>query len=250
MAQRALGQRTGRAADRSARPRPSPAGRVAVWRAARPARPDPRDRQAARAADPRRARASLDPLARREFLQSLMEVVAEGDMTVVLSSHLIPGNPPPHHLRHQPARLPCPVTRDQHHGPGTQQARASPACATQPPTDRARETARTSSVQPASQSQLNLCNNCSYRRLRAAIYRCQGCSPAGGADQRPYVQAAPARSECASAAMRLPPHRTERTGDNLPAILRRPPLLRGGAAADWIFRLRSGVGRRARSLGC
>jgi hypothetical protein len=141
MAQRALGQRTGRAADRSARPRPSPAGRVAVWRAARPARPDPRDRQAARAADPRRARASLDPLARREFLQSLMEVVAEGDMTVVLSSHLIPGNPPPHHLRHQPARLPCPVTRDQHHGPGTQQARASPACATQPPTDRARETA-------------------------------------------------------------------------------------------------------------
>ena len=33
--------------------------------------------------------ASLDPLARREFLQSLMEVVAERDMSVVLSSHLI-----------------------------------------------------------------------------------------------------------------------------------------------------------------
>jgi ABC-2 type transport system ATP-binding protein len=33
--------------------------------------------------------ASLDPLARREFLQSLMAVVADGDMTVVLSSHLV-----------------------------------------------------------------------------------------------------------------------------------------------------------------
>ncbi len=33
--------------------------------------------------------ASLDPLARREFLQSLMEVVAEQGVTVVLSSHLI-----------------------------------------------------------------------------------------------------------------------------------------------------------------
>ncbi len=33
--------------------------------------------------------ASLDPLARREFLQVLMEGVAEGGMTVVLSSHLI-----------------------------------------------------------------------------------------------------------------------------------------------------------------
>jgi ABC-2 type transport system ATP-binding protein len=33
--------------------------------------------------------ASLDPLARREFLQTLMEEIAEGDMTVVLSSHLI-----------------------------------------------------------------------------------------------------------------------------------------------------------------
>jgi ABC-2 type transport system ATP-binding protein len=33
--------------------------------------------------------ASLDPLARREFLQSLMAVVAAGDVTVVLSSHLI-----------------------------------------------------------------------------------------------------------------------------------------------------------------
>ncbi len=33
--------------------------------------------------------ASLDPLARREFLQSVMEIVAEQDVTVVLSSHLI-----------------------------------------------------------------------------------------------------------------------------------------------------------------
>jgi ABC-2 type transport system ATP-binding protein len=33
--------------------------------------------------------ASLDPLARREFLRMLMETVADHDMTVVLSSHLI-----------------------------------------------------------------------------------------------------------------------------------------------------------------
>ena len=33
--------------------------------------------------------ASLDPLARREFLQGLMEVVAEHDVSVVLSSHLV-----------------------------------------------------------------------------------------------------------------------------------------------------------------
>ena len=33
--------------------------------------------------------ASLDPLARREFLQTLMEVVASRDVSVVLSSHLI-----------------------------------------------------------------------------------------------------------------------------------------------------------------
>lgn len=33
--------------------------------------------------------ASLDPLARREFLQSLMEVVAEHGVTVLLSSHLV-----------------------------------------------------------------------------------------------------------------------------------------------------------------
>jgi len=33
--------------------------------------------------------ASLDPLARREFLQSVMEVVAETQMTVVLSSHIV-----------------------------------------------------------------------------------------------------------------------------------------------------------------
>ena len=33
--------------------------------------------------------ASLDPLARREFLQSLMEAVADGRLTVVLSSHII-----------------------------------------------------------------------------------------------------------------------------------------------------------------
>jgi len=33
--------------------------------------------------------ASLDPLARREFLQTLMESVAGGDVTVLLSSHLV-----------------------------------------------------------------------------------------------------------------------------------------------------------------
>jgi ABC-2 type transport system ATP-binding protein len=33
--------------------------------------------------------ASLDPLARREFLQSVMEAVAETGMTVVLSSHIV-----------------------------------------------------------------------------------------------------------------------------------------------------------------
>jgi ABC-2 type transport system ATP-binding protein len=33
--------------------------------------------------------ASLDPLARREFLQILMETVAEHDVSVVLSSHLV-----------------------------------------------------------------------------------------------------------------------------------------------------------------
>jgi ABC-2 type transport system ATP-binding protein len=33
--------------------------------------------------------ASLDPLARREFLQDLMEAVAEQEMSVVLSSHLV-----------------------------------------------------------------------------------------------------------------------------------------------------------------
>jgi ABC-2 type transport system ATP-binding protein len=32
---------------------------------------------------------SLDPLARREFLQDLMEAVAEQELTVVLSSHLV-----------------------------------------------------------------------------------------------------------------------------------------------------------------
>src|SRR5439155_8225005 len=33
--------------------------------------------------------ASLDPLARREFLKALMEGVADGELTVILSSHLI-----------------------------------------------------------------------------------------------------------------------------------------------------------------
>ncbi|MDX6234525.1 MAG: type transport system ATP-binding protein, partial [Nocardioidaceae bacterium] len=33
--------------------------------------------------------ASLDPLARREFLQVLMEAVADGEMTVILSSHIV-----------------------------------------------------------------------------------------------------------------------------------------------------------------
>jgi len=33
--------------------------------------------------------ASLDPLARREFMQTLMQTAAEGDLTIILSSHLI-----------------------------------------------------------------------------------------------------------------------------------------------------------------
>src|SRR5437764_11878521 len=33
--------------------------------------------------------ASLDPLARREFLQSLMEAMADGGLTVLLSSHIL-----------------------------------------------------------------------------------------------------------------------------------------------------------------
>ena len=33
--------------------------------------------------------AALDPLARREFLRSLMEAVADGGLTVVLSSHIV-----------------------------------------------------------------------------------------------------------------------------------------------------------------
>jgi ABC-2 type transport system ATP-binding protein len=33
--------------------------------------------------------AALDPLARREFMQTLMRTAAEGDLTIVLSSHLI-----------------------------------------------------------------------------------------------------------------------------------------------------------------
>src|SRR5204862_6516519 len=33
--------------------------------------------------------ASLDPLARREFLQSLMEAVAEHELSIVLSSHVV-----------------------------------------------------------------------------------------------------------------------------------------------------------------
>src|SRR5207247_4132854 len=33
--------------------------------------------------------ASLEPLARREFLRSLMEAVAEGGLTVLLSSHIV-----------------------------------------------------------------------------------------------------------------------------------------------------------------
>ncbi|MGN6799071.1 MAG: ABC transporter ATP-binding protein [Gaiellaceae bacterium] len=33
--------------------------------------------------------ASLDPLARREFLQTLMEAVAESELTVILSSHIL-----------------------------------------------------------------------------------------------------------------------------------------------------------------
>ena len=33
--------------------------------------------------------ASLDPLARREFLNAVLEAVAEGGVTVILSSHIV-----------------------------------------------------------------------------------------------------------------------------------------------------------------
>ena len=33
--------------------------------------------------------AALDPLARREFLNGMLEAVAEGGMTVILSSHIV-----------------------------------------------------------------------------------------------------------------------------------------------------------------
>ena len=56
-----------------ARPGPDTEGRQALRRPARPARPDPRRGEAARAAAPRRAGGGLDPLARRDFLQGLME---------------------------------------------------------------------------------------------------------------------------------------------------------------------------------
>ena len=53
--QPALGRRAGRRPDRAARPGSRAAGRQALRRPARPARPHPGHRQAARAADPRRA---------------------------------------------------------------------------------------------------------------------------------------------------------------------------------------------------
>src|SRR4029077_4207566 len=55
LAQPRLGRRAGAAADRAGRPGPQAAGRIAVRRAARPARPHPGARQAARAPPPRRA---------------------------------------------------------------------------------------------------------------------------------------------------------------------------------------------------
>jgi len=55
LAQPGLGRRAGRAPGPAARPGPAAAGRLPVRRAAGPARPDPRGRQAARAAAARRA---------------------------------------------------------------------------------------------------------------------------------------------------------------------------------------------------
>jgi ABC-type phosphate transport system ATPase subunit len=36
--------------------------------------------------------ASLDPLARRESLNGVLDAVAEGEVTVILSSHIVPGS--------------------------------------------------------------------------------------------------------------------------------------------------------------
>ena len=73
----------------AARPRLPPARRIALRRSARPARAHSGHRETARAPVLDEPVASLDPLARREFLQTLMEVVAEHGVTVVLSSHLV-----------------------------------------------------------------------------------------------------------------------------------------------------------------
>ena len=72
-----------------ARPRPGPAGRQALRRPARPAGADPRDREAARAADPGRAGREPRPAGPARVPADLMEVVAEHDVSVVLSSHLV-----------------------------------------------------------------------------------------------------------------------------------------------------------------
>ena len=89
LAQSVLGREAGRAPDRRARPRPASAGRFALGRPARSARPDPGHRETAGVLLLDEPVASLDPLARREFLQDLMEVVAEHGVSVVLSSHLV-----------------------------------------------------------------------------------------------------------------------------------------------------------------
>ena len=73
----------------AARPAARPEGRQALGRPAGAGRAHARARQAAELLLLDEPVASLDPLARREFLQSVMEAVAETGMTVVLSSHIV-----------------------------------------------------------------------------------------------------------------------------------------------------------------
>ena len=76
-------------ADRTARSRSPPTGRLALRRSASPARADAGDREAARAADPRRAGGEPRSARPPRVPAVLMEVVAEHGMSVVLSSHLV-----------------------------------------------------------------------------------------------------------------------------------------------------------------
>ena len=89
-AQSDLGRRVRARAHRALGLAARPEGRQALGRPAGAGRAHARARQATRICslldEPV---ASLDPLARREFLQSVMEAVAESGMTVMLSSHIV-----------------------------------------------------------------------------------------------------------------------------------------------------------------